>query len=309
MGTTTALPTSSVVLVHRSVLSVATAAAGGTAAPREAASRSYAGRCAAIEPTQTSVQCSRATQAITRAANYLRLRSRGAGSARWSKGGSMRHNEREAGSGGVPAVVLVHGAFSDASIWWGVIAELRAHGIVDVIAPAVPLRGLSSDAAYVESISNRFAAGPVLFVGHSYGAAVADAAAARSANAVGLVHVAGFALDVGESTSSAGAGFAQSELAASVVPVPYRTESGASEIDLFLRQDAFARRFRRRHPGGDGVGDGGVAAPGHGCCARRARGDCSLEGASFMVRGRNRRSLARPATATAHGQSCGLRDH
>jgi pimeloyl-ACP methyl ester carboxylesterase len=159
------------------------------------------------------------------------------------KGGFMRHNAWRMGSGGQPAVVLVHGAFSDASIWWGVIAELRAHGIADVIAPAVPLRGLSSDAAYVESISNRFTAGPVLFVGHSYGGAVAGAAAAKSEHAVGLVYVAGFALDVGESTSSAGAGFAQSELAASVVPVPYRTESGTSEIDLFLRQDAFARLF------------------------------------------------------------------
>jgi pimeloyl-ACP methyl ester carboxylesterase len=157
-------------------------------------------------------------------------------------GTSMQRTGRDAAAGGQPSVVLVHGAFSDASIWRRVIAGLRAEGIADVIAPAVPLRGLDSDAAYVESVANRFG-GPLLFVGHSYGGAVAGAAAARSANAVGVAYVAGFALDIGESTSSAGTGFARSRLAASVVPVPYRRADGTSEIDLYLRQDDFRSVF------------------------------------------------------------------
>jgi pimeloyl-ACP methyl ester carboxylesterase len=154
----------------------------------------------------------------------------------------MRRSETRMGSGERPAVVLVHGEFCDASIWSHVIADLRATGIVDVIAPAVPLRGLKSDATYVESVSRRFG-DPLLFVGHSYGGAVAGAAAAMSANAVGLVYVAGFALDVGESTSSTGPGFARSTFVASMVPYPHHGRDQTGDIDLYLRPDDFASVF------------------------------------------------------------------
>lgn len=50
-----------------------------------------------------------------------------------------------------PTVVLVHGAFADATGWTGVISELRSSGI-PVIAPSSPLRGLTSDAAYLASV-------------------------------------------------------------------------------------------------------------------------------------------------------------
>lgn len=64
-------------------------------------------------------------------------------------------------------VVLVHGAFADASGWAGVIERLQAAGIA-VMAPANPLRGVSSDAASIASVVQQIP-GPVLLVGHSYG--------------------------------------------------------------------------------------------------------------------------------------------
>src|SRR4051812_43431267 len=66
-----------------------------------------------------------------------------------------------------PTIVLVHGAFADASGWSGVIARLDAKGY-SVLAPANPLRGVDSDAAYVKSVLARIT-GPIVLVGHSYG--------------------------------------------------------------------------------------------------------------------------------------------
>lgn len=73
-------------------------------------------------------------------------------------------------------MVLIHGAFADASSWSSEITQLQHDGY-QVIAPAVPLRGLASDAAYVTSVVRNIS-GPVVLVGHSYGGAVAAEAAA-----------------------------------------------------------------------------------------------------------------------------------
>src|SRR5215207_4728671 len=96
-----------------------------------------------------------------------------------------------------PTVLLVHGAFADASGWTGVITELQADGIT-VMAPANPLRGVSSDAAYLASVANQIP-GPVLLVGHSYGGVVITNAAPQAKNVVGLVYVCAFIPDEGES--------------------------------------------------------------------------------------------------------------
>src|SRR5947209_3546414 len=93
-------------------------------------------------------------------------------------------------------VVLVHGAFADASSWTGVIERLQKAG-VQVTAPANPLRGLASDSAYLASFLNQMS-GPVLAVGHSYAGAVITNAAAQASNVVGLVFVAAFAPEEGE---------------------------------------------------------------------------------------------------------------
>ena len=67
-------------------------------------------------------------------------------------------------------VVLVHGAFADASSWNGVIARLQERG-VPTTAPANPLRGVTVDGAYIGAVLEQIK-GPVLAVGHSYGGAV-----------------------------------------------------------------------------------------------------------------------------------------
>src|SRR4051812_7407567 len=92
-----------------------------------------------------------------------------------------------------PSVLLVHGAFADASSWAGVTERLEGAGIA-VRAVVNPLRGIKSDAEYVASVIDQ-TPGPVLAVGHSYGGAIITNAAASTKNTVGLVYVAAFAPD------------------------------------------------------------------------------------------------------------------
>jgi pimeloyl-ACP methyl ester carboxylesterase len=95
-----------------------------------------------------------------------------------------------------PTVVLVHGAFADSSSWTGVIERLQATD-VPVIAPANPLRGVTTDSAYLANVLQEIE-GSVVLVGHSYGGAVISNAAATAPNVVGLVFVAAFAPEEGE---------------------------------------------------------------------------------------------------------------
>ena len=95
-----------------------------------------------------------------------------------------------------PTIVLVHGAFADASSWNGVIERLQQQGYT-VIAPANPLRGVTADSAYTASLLSQID-GPVLLAGHSYGGAVITSAATSAPNVAGLVFVAAFAPDEGE---------------------------------------------------------------------------------------------------------------
>lgn len=95
-----------------------------------------------------------------------------------------------------PTIVLVHGAFADASGWDGVTERLQRKGFT-VIAPANPLRGLGSDAAYLGSVLDTIE-GPIVLVGHSYGGAVITNAAVGRAAVGALVYVAAFAPDEGD---------------------------------------------------------------------------------------------------------------
>ena len=104
----------------------------------------------------------------------------------------MTHSASQPG----PTVVLVHGAFADAGSWAPVTERLVAAG-VPVMAIVNPLRGIKTDAAYVASAINQIP-GPVLAVGHSYGGAVITNAVPQTRNVVGLVYVAAFAPDEGE---------------------------------------------------------------------------------------------------------------
>ena len=93
-------------------------------------------------------------------------------------------------------IVLVHGAFADASSWNGVIGRLLKKG-QSVVAPPNPLRGIDYDSAYITSVVEQID-GPVLLVGHSYAGAVISNVAPKARNVVGLVFVAAFAPDDGE---------------------------------------------------------------------------------------------------------------
>lgn len=95
-----------------------------------------------------------------------------------------------------PTVVLVHGAWADSSGWGGVITQLKEDGY-PVLAVANPLRGLASDAAYVRSIVDTID-GDVILAGHSYGGGVITNAATGADNVRGLVYIAAFAPDEGE---------------------------------------------------------------------------------------------------------------
>jgi pimeloyl-ACP methyl ester carboxylesterase len=142
-----------------------------------------------------------------------------------------------------PTVVLVHGAYADASSWNGVVERLLAAGI-KVTAPANPLRGISIDSAYIASVLEQVP-GPVLAVGHSYGGAVISNAATDAKNVVGLVYVAAFAPEEGETLGDVEADSKDSVLSSALVPLHYPTGNGGDQgvefaIDPARIQDAFA---------------------------------------------------------------------
>lgn len=145
-------------------------------------------------------------------------------------------------SNGSPTVVLVHGAFADASSWNGVIERLQARG-VNVVAPANPLRGIATDSAYISTVFEQIA-GPVVAVGHSYGGAVITNAATDAKNVVGLVYVSAFPTEEGETLYAVEAGSKDSVLGAALVSRQYPTGNGGSATEFYIDpakvRDAFA---------------------------------------------------------------------
>lgn len=142
-------------------------------------------------------------------------------------------------SGGKPTVVLVHGAFADASSWNGVVARLQRRGY-RVVAPANPLRSLSSDSDYIASVLDSIK-GPIVLVGHSYGGAVISSAAAGNPRVKSLVYVAAQMPDKGESPAALAARF-PSALANATTSVPYRA-GGISGTDMYIRPDKLHEVF------------------------------------------------------------------
>ena len=94
-------------------------------------------------------------------------------------------------------VVLVHGAWADGSSWSSVIEQLQTGGY-RVTAPQFPLTSLDNDVARLRQVLE-FQDGPTIVVGHSYGGQIMTALGTDAPNVVGLVYVAAFALDQGES--------------------------------------------------------------------------------------------------------------
>jgi len=145
-------------------------------------------------------------------------------------------------SEGTPTVVLVHGAFADASSWNGVITRLQAKG-VPVTAPANPLRGITADSAYIAAVFEQVE-GPVVAVGHSYGGAAITNAATDAENVVALVYVAAFAPDEGETLGAAEADSKDSVLNTALVARQYPSANGGSASEFYIdpakARDAFA---------------------------------------------------------------------
>ena len=138
-------------------------------------------------------------------------------------------------------VVLVHGAFADASGFGGVIRELSSAGHA-VVAPPNPLRSVAFDASALSAVVKAIE-GPVLLVGHSYGGAVITQAGADLDNVVGLVYVAAFGIDVGESCASVQGPYPPSMLASTSYPTPYDAAGAPSGPDLYIRKDQFRETF------------------------------------------------------------------
>src|SRR6201987_1230538 len=94
-------------------------------------------------------------------------------------------------------IVLVHGAWADGSSWSAVIERLQADGY-HVTAPQFPLTSLAADVARLRDVLT-LQDGPTVIVGHSYGGQVMTARGTDAPNVVGLVYIAAFGIDEGES--------------------------------------------------------------------------------------------------------------
>jgi pimeloyl-ACP methyl ester carboxylesterase len=137
-------------------------------------------------------------------------------------------------------VVLVHGAFADASGWAALDSELSGDG-VDVLAPPNHLRGIASDAASVRSVLDQLD-GPVVLVGHSYGGAVITTAGLHD-KVVALVYVSGYAPDEGETLGELQGRFPDSPLAAQLRFAPFVGADGATGTDVSVNPEAFPQIF------------------------------------------------------------------
>ncbi|WP_353945978.1 alpha/beta hydrolase [Streptomyces sp. HUAS MG91] len=139
-----------------------------------------------------------------------------------------------------PTVVLVHGAFADAASWSGVVADLKRDGI-PVLAPPNPLRGLAADAAYIASLVAQID-GPVVLVGHSYGGALITVAGVAE-NVVGLVYVAAYVLEEGESLGELQGRFPASPLVSNLKQWTYPVADGEAAVEVTIAEDAFPAIF------------------------------------------------------------------
>lgn len=137
-----------------------------------------------------------------------------------------------------PTIVLVHGAFADASSWNGVIDILENDGY-PVVAVANPLRGVGNDAEYVADILSSIKSA-IVVVGHSYGGSVISEAASDNAKVKALVYVSAFAPEAGETAAGLAGKFAGSTLGPAIAP-PVSLSGGGK--DLYIQQDKFHDQF------------------------------------------------------------------
>jgi pimeloyl-ACP methyl ester carboxylesterase len=144
-----------------------------------------------------------------------------------------------------PTVVLVHGAFADASSFRPLYDELVGEGVT-MILPPNPLRGLTGgDGEYLKGVIGEID-GPVLLVGHSYGGSVITAAGTAD-NVAGLVYISGFAPDEGENLTDLQSNFPPPKIASIIVQ--HQLPDGGNEFTLSL--DGFHESFCADVPAAD----------------------------------------------------------
>jgi len=130
-------------------------------------------------------------------------------------------------------IVLVHGAWADGSCWSTVIEQLQARGLT-VTAPQFPESSLAADVARLRQVLHR-QDGPTVVVGHSYGGQIITSLGADAPNSVGLVYIAAFGLDEGESIGG---------LLAQGPPTPALANISIDEQGyVWLPEDDFLKHF------------------------------------------------------------------
>jgi pimeloyl-ACP methyl ester carboxylesterase len=139
-----------------------------------------------------------------------------------------------------PTIVLVHGAFADASGFGAVTSRLQRRGYT-VISPANPLRGPASDAAAVASVM-KIVDGPIVLVAHSYGGAVITEAANEVGNVKALVYLNALALDEGESNLGITERF-PNQFADVLLPRLFQQPDGTQGTDLYIDPASFRSFF------------------------------------------------------------------
>src|SRR6187200_103601 len=152
-----------------------------------------------------------------------------------------------------PTIVLVHGAWADASSWNAVSTELRGQGYT-VLSPPNLLRGVATDAPYISSFVAQRTTGPVVLVGHSYGGFVITNAGAGGGDVRALVYVDAFVPDEGETVFEILGG------SGSALDVPDPTtvldlaaypSSPEGDLEAFLKPDTVHTSFAQDLSEGD----------------------------------------------------------
>jgi pimeloyl-ACP methyl ester carboxylesterase len=152
-----------------------------------------------------------------------------------------------------PTIVLVHGAWADASSWNAVASHLQSENFT-VLAPTNLLRGVATDAPYIASFLAQRTSGPVVLVGHSYGGFVITNAATGGGDVKALVYIDAFAPAEGETTFQILGG------SGSALDVPDPTTvldlagyPGAPEgdVEAFLKPDTVHQSFAQDLPEAD----------------------------------------------------------
>jgi len=136
-----------------------------------------------------------------------------------------------------PTIVLVHGAFEDASIWNRVILRLQQESL-PVIAFGNPLLGVAVDTAYLRSLLKRIE-GPVILAAHSYGGAVITQAGAEEPKVKALVYAAAIMPAPGEAAANLLERYPGSTFPTSVEPVSYMLPDGTDGTYLLYEADKF----------------------------------------------------------------------